>query len=293
MRTFTITKFTNPLGTITYKRENNGLYSKEGEVNPSIESKKGLHDFFNTAYKIKEIIDSNDRVFTLGDIYRDSQAPGNPCRLRTIKTVRNQIVFVDTNNNSTNITNATKIVQNTQATRPQATIPPTPAAPANNTTVNLTTIETQILESQAIRLERTLKRRTETPKQFLEKFFKIWNETNDESPDFSDTQSNKNTIYVGNSTVQTEAGRRRSLGDIFMIMRYYYPNITLKEVANLLYRELFNNSEISSHFRTSYCNTINKRVWYYDFEDQQFIGNQTATDEYGKTWLEWISMVSA
>lgn len=55
-----------------------------------------------------------------------------------------------------------------------------------------------------------------------------------------------------------DRNRRRSLGDIFLICRCYYPDCTLKEVLGYLI-ELLENSEIYG----SYCSTINKYVFHY------------------------------
>lgn len=134
-------------------------------------------------------------------------------------------------------------------------------------------LEKQILidYKRDIRLERTLRKRTETPEQFLINFFE---EANDE----------KSTIYVDNREVQTDPGRRRSLGDIFMIMRYYYEDITLKEVVKLLHKTL--PSKMNG-FRTSWCNEINKRTFYYDADDDTNVYNKNRRDEYGFTYEEY------
>lgn len=55
-----------------------------------------------------------------------------------------------------------------------------------------------------------------------------------------------------------DRNRRRSLGDIFLICRCYFPNCTLKEVLGYLI-ELLENSEIYG----SYCSTIEKYVFHY------------------------------
>ena len=121
-------------------------------------------------------------------------------------------------------------------------------------------------DPREIRLEKTLRSRKESLKDFLIKFFKDYNE-------------NKNTIYVDDKSIQTDTGRRRSLGDIFRICKYYYPECTLKDILILLYREI--PIIITRGFRTSYCSTIKKRVWYYDNNDNNTVANLTTKDEYG------------
>ena len=127
------------------------------------------------------------------------------------------------------------------------------------------TIEGQFTEG--IRLEATLLKtvRKLTLKQFLTKFFTEWN-------------SERNTIFVESREIQTMMNKRRSLGDIYMICKYYYPEITLKELIQLLYVDLIN--ELSG-FRTSICSQINKRVWYYDAGRSTTIANETDNDEFG------------
>lgn len=134
-------------------------------------------------------------------------------------------------------------------------------------------IETAISIShpRPIRLERTLKRRRETLQEFLIKFFEEWND-------------DKNTVYVDTNEVQTMIGKRRSLGDIYMICKYYYPNCTVSEVIKLLYVTL--PTIFEEGFRSCKCLEINKRVWkYVDGEDNNMRDPRT-NDEYGHnpTW---------
>lgn len=115
-----------------------------------------------------------------------------------------------------------------------------------------------------IRVQGLLKKRKESLRDFLIAFFEDWNER-------------FNTIYVNTKEVQTDTGRRRSLGDIYMICKYYYPNCTLSEVFETLH-DLCSNRQ---GFRTSYCYTINKRVYYYEGGSQNSIMNTGQTDEFG------------
>ncbi len=159
-------------------------------------------------------------------------------------------------------------------------VEPTVAAPTNKT---LEQIEEDIRAKypRPIKLERLLKRRTETLKEFLIKFFK--GNPNNEILPWNDT---RNTIYVDDSTVQTPMEKRRSLGDIYMICKYYYPNCTLQEVVKLLYVTLID--ELDEGMRTSYCNTIRKRVWYYSFDTDGGVYNEDTVDEYGNKFNFYI-----
>ncbi len=161
---------------------------------------------------------------------------------------------------------------------PATNVTPTPTTPVE-VTGRFATVEQAILSrnTRPIRLERLLKRRTETLQRFLERFFQDWNE-------------DRNTIYVDDSSVQTEMGRRRSLGDIYMICKYYYPTCTLNEVLNLLYNVL--PTSMPDGFRTSYCNTILKRVWYFDEDQSTNQLNKTRNDEFGNNYQFYLTNIT-
>lgn len=138
-------------------------------------------------------------------------------------------------------------------------------------------IERVLEQDGDIRLEKTLKRAiTKLGVQgFLIKFFKELN-------------SKKHTVYASEKdTVHTVMGKRRSLGDVFMLCKYYFPEVTLNEVIKLLYVTL--PAELRGQgFRTSYCTTIRKRVWYYSSGGQDLLANTEQNDEYGYTWQYYI-----
>jgi len=166
----------------------------------------------------------------------------------------------------------------TTPTQGRAVGNPTPTTPVG-ATGRFATIE-QTIQSRnprTIRLERLLKRRTETPQGFLERFFRELN-------------GNRATIYVDDSSVQTPTGRRRSLGDIFQIMKYYYPDITLNTVLNLLYNVL--PTSMPSGFRTSYCNTILKRVWYFDEAQSTNQLDRSRNDEFGNNYAFYLTNIT-
>src|SRR5689334_17236620 len=75
---------------------------------------------------------------------------------------------------------------------------------------------------EAIRLLGVKRKRKETLQEFLIKFLTKWNEE-------------KETIFVSSREIQTHPHCRRSLGDIYMICKYYYPNVTLEDVVRELY----------------------------------------------------------
>lgn len=133
-------------------------------------------------------------------------------------------------------------------------------------------LETKILKLTPIRLAKFFKKNLpETLEEFLQNFFVTYN---NEHP----------TIYVESKKEQTSVSRRRSLGDVFLICKYYYPSCNLNDVVKILFKTF---PVKLKGFRSSYCNTINKRVFYY----AQGAGAlfQDVTDEYGKENEFYIS----
>lgn len=134
------------------------------------------------------------------------------------------------------------------------------------------------LNPKKLRLENTLLKSIKnlTLCDFLYKFFVEFNYS-------------KNTIYVENKQIQTEAGRRRSLGDIYCICKYYFPNCSLKEILRILYVDLH---ETLDGFRTSYCYTINKRVWYWeDPDDDNEQCDKLKEDEFGYIFNDYLTLL--
>lgn len=131
-------------------------------------------------------------------------------------------------------------------------------------------IEAKILAQnpRTIRVRGILKKRKETLEEFLAKFFSNWN-------------LHRDTLYVDDESVQTPAGKRRSLGDIFMICSYYYPGCTLQTVLKLLYVTLPENDKLDLGFRSSLCRRIEKRVWYFDEAKGEGLYNEDEADEWG------------
>lgn len=125
-------------------------------------------------------------------------------------------------------------------------------------------LETKMLKLTPIRLAKFFKKNLpSTLEEFLITFFKVYNDEHA-------------TIYVESKKEQTSVSRRRSLGDTFLICKYYYPECNLYDVAKLLFDVL---PKKVNGFRSSYCGTIKKRVWYYQEGAKNFF--EENTDEYG------------
>lgn len=137
-------------------------------------------------------------------------------------------------------------------------------------------IQNQILAAnpRALRLPDLMKKRTETLAQFLVKFFTKWNNID------QNEVTHRDTLYADDMSVQTKAGKRRSFGDLFMICRYYYPSLTAKQLYKALLVDV-TPLITEGGFRTSKCSQINKRVWYYDQNNEHGTFDMNVTDEYG------------
>lgn len=126
-----------------------------------------------------------------------------------------------------------------------------------------------------IRLEKLLKKRKEPIDEFLVNFF-------------TKNNNDKKTIFVKSKEVYTDVKKRRSLGDIYMLCKYYYPDTTLKEVVDLLYKIL---PERIPRFRSSMCNMIKKRVFYQGSLDQSsHFYNHSTPDEFNMTIEQWLKI---
>lgn len=127
----------------------------------------------------------------------------------------------------------------------------------------------------SLRIRGLLKKRNETLEEFLIKFFNNYN-------------NNKETLFVETKEVQTPPGKRRSIGDIYAICKYYYPTCTIRDVVNIVYNVL--PTEVP-RFRSSLCSQIKKRVFYQGTEDQQSaMYNTSNPDEFGFTIEDWKNL---
>ena len=87
-----------------------------------------------------------------------------------------------------------------------------------------------------------------------------------------------NTIYSSTGNIQCRKRHSRSQGDLFLIARYYYPDITFEKVRS----ELFNIVD-AGRASTLFCSDINKRVFYsraYLYGDE-YGEDMIYNDEYG------------
>ena len=85
-------------------------------------------------------------------------------------------------------------------------------------------------------------------------------------------------------SIHTKEGKRRSLGDIYLICRSYFPDVPLRDVLKCLCS--ITNTQ---GFRSSYCYQINKRVWYYSKYAINNVYNKGKTDEWGHRYNYYAS----
>lgn len=258
---------------------NSGGYIYTNPISGIIVEVKRLNDFLCdgsfTIHAVTRQSRGSSEVFTIEDrieipITITDSGISNDAVILRIKIISSTVVLYLSNNSTIHLLNARKYVA-------PAPIPATPITerrpvgrPRKETPTFFTEIEARVLAANPdeIRLEATLLKsvRKLTLEQFLVKFFKEYN-------------NERNTIFVESRATQTEMGKRRSLGDIYKICKYYFPEITLKELMQLLYVDLMS----MEGFRSSKCSQIRKRVWYYSNGSSNGLLNTGDTDEYSNS----------
>jgi hypothetical protein len=247
-----------------FERQETGTYSGGYVFHNEV---KRLRDFLcDGNFKLHSVIRQGlpDVVFMVGE-----RLANNRGIITSIKIVNSEVILLT--GDATLDINGIRLIDAVKYVEPTVTRNPVGRPRANTTTQQVSpfdiikqTIETN--NPREVRVLGVLRNRRENLKEFLVKFFTEFN-------------PEKETIFTDNRSIQTNAGKRRSLGDIYMICKYYYPNLTIKELIQLLYIDLF--EEIDG-FRSSYCNTIHKRVWYYSEGSENGTFDKTTNDEYNK-----------
>lgn len=99
---------------------------------------------------------------------------------------------------------------------------------------------------------------TFTIKEFLKLFFTVYNKKGSGLL----THTRVSGPEGDNQSTQCKGGKFRSIGDMYAICKYYYPDCTLLQVRSLIH-ELVKEKILTSWI----CSTINKRVfWNNTFE---------------------------
>lgn len=106
-------------------------------------------------------------------------------------------------------------------------------------------------------------RPTANIKKFMENFFTTYN-------------SKYNTVYVGNGHAQTGVQKRRSICDIYRVMLYYFPNLTITTCYSTLYELIAENKVLSA-----ICHVLKVRVYRAVHTGEKGTVNSALTDEFG------------
>lgn len=274
---------------IPSNRPNAGLY--QNDANPD-ERFHAAHFICNGNFTVHSIIrqtatrqgqDPLQETFTVGESV-------------TVGNTNNSILsFVLTNSDSVEVYFATIASRPLTSISKRVVVPPPPPVPAPAPVQNgrrgaevadffaNLTLQVERANTRPIRLRATKRNRgNQSLESFLIRFFESYNKE-------------RETIYVDDEEVQTDinngAGRRRSLGDIYMICKYYYPQCTLREVLTLLYRTLPQHFGNAGGFRTSKCSQIRKRVWYLSPGQATGVYEDNQADEYGMIYRDVLAQL--
>lgn len=275
---YIITSFKNRVTNVVWRlNERHGSYIDVPDTvfaaDDRVNHMKHLNDFLcDGNFIINSIKDSSKRIpeeFTIGDL--TNQFLQNPIVL--FKIINKDVILVTTPvigrlaENTVRMINATKY-KKPEVKPQQAKVATTASSEDKKDRFHQLrkSIETTYAGKE-IRLEKTLRKRKETLQEFLTIFFEEWN-------------LDKDTIYVATQDVQTIAGKRRSLGDIYMICKYYYPKVTLEEIIRILYTVL---PTALRGFCSCKCSQIQKRVWFYEEGRTNNDSQKDAADEYSHT----------
>ena len=97
--------------------------------------------------------------------------------------------------------------------------------------------------------------------------------------DFWSNNDKYPTLNLITNKISCEGGRRRSLGDIFLITRSYFPKVGLETVI----KELITNPAIS----TNLCALTRKNVFYIRANEPQRHAHPSSKDEYNISIAEY------
>jgi hypothetical protein len=135
-------------------------------------------------------------------------------------------------------------------------------------------VENKILKSNLkIRFANLLKknRKDKTLEEFLFRFFTEFN-------------VEKDTIYASDKRLQTQSKKRRSISDIYMLCKYYYPESKLIDVYRILLTVLPN--KIEKGYRMSYCHATKKYMFYYSPSNNNAVYDRERKNEFDLTLNE-------
>ena len=222
-----------------------------------------LYDRFVIILKVQDTTRTS-KIFKIGDVLEGGQV------ITSFKFVNNKLCLVINTNFVHSLSSANLRAE--------------PVAVPKNLKNVLKSIENRILRERPLQLGNNSSHVFINPNQPLVEFMYRF---------FGDYNQAYNTCYSHGerASEQTPVGKRRSLTDIFLICRKYYPACTLKEVVQFLYVDIYARIP---HLRTLKCSSIHKRVWWLSGEHfpQDKIKHRSTPDEFDYTFDEYIAMLS-
>lgn len=279
---------------IYVKDERSGNYIARA-TNTLLANTKSLMDFMclqnSDIYSVeRQPLGSITReLFTVGDTLIHNTPIANNLAITAIAIVLGEVSISLSNNTITTTKTLDQCIKYvaptitiTEPTRRGPGSPKSITASTTNLDTELQVIQTTIENSfngRQIRLSRTLRKRKETLEEFLFKFFTEWN--------IADSEDAKITKWEDTDEEQCLAGRRRSLGDLYMICKYYYPTINLKDVLNVLYVKL--PARMNQGWKSCICSEIRKRVWFYSNGQSNNNNQAENNDEHSHTYSWFLN----
>lgn len=100
--------------------------------------------------------------------------------------------------------------------------------------------------------------------------------------------SEKQNTTLKDGTITCSKQCWRSIEDLFLITKYYYPNTTFIEFMQLFYKD-FIIEKNNKMFVGQFCNTIERRTFKsYDSSSNSKLYDMELNDEHGLTIPEWL-----
>lgn len=270
-------------------------YTQIGECYVCLRSAKKLMDFFALDGVSINSIQRNENqpiagqalptgtLFNVGTILKNG---AHQKKITTISIIGGDVIFKC-------VSIATgEVVNDTTMANAQVYVAETPVVVAPMINANkIAEIERDIITAnpRALRLRGVIRNRNgQSLQEFVVQYITEWNNPHNDmwKNNNIDNKPVKDTLFADTDDIQTVQGKRRSLGDLFILFRYYYPNVALKEVAKLLYITLVDQ------IGTCKCATIRKRVWYYEeLMDAGEVKQVNDVDEYQLTIAQWKQLL--
>ena len=98
---------------------------------------------------------------------------------------------------------------------------------------------------------------------------------------------------------QSDMDTWRSVGDMYRITKYYYPDTTLLEYLKIFYKDFFGksfktlNDQSNLPYRGQFCPDVNKKVFKKNWSGGgRWLYDILKKDEFGRTIPEWLAEIA-